>query len=158
MKNNTIYQNNRIYQRSKTFSKFRFFVSRNRFFDGEKVPGLTPVLNLVNVRTQLLGEPFSKCIRDRSYTPHRCVYQKMLLKIAQICECYPYYIEDGMLGILYCSTQIIYYIDAVFQKRLDFLQNSGSIKNCHKMLKICQTFTKKLPKIVNKFPNISKHV
>ena len=60
------------------------------------VPGLTPIINLLNVHTTLLGHPFSNCIKDRHYTPRACVYKKMLTKILQVCECYPPYAMADM--------------------------------------------------------------
>ena len=59
------------------------------------VPGLTPIMNLMNIHTKLLGWPFSDCIKHGGYTPQSCVYKKMLDKIIQVCECYPPYALDG---------------------------------------------------------------
>ena len=59
------------------------------------VPRLTPIMNLMNIHTKLLGKPFSNCIEDPRYTPKACVYKKMLKRIIEVCECYPLYASDG---------------------------------------------------------------
>lgn len=59
------------------------------------MPGLTPVLNVVNVRTILLGKPYTDCNPDYGYTAQSCVYTKLMNRIVEICECYPAYVEDA---------------------------------------------------------------
>ena len=65
------------------------------------VPGLTPIMNLLNIHTSRLGPPFSKCIRDKHYTAQACVYKKMLKKIIQVCECYPPYATQDIDALCY---------------------------------------------------------
>ncbi|CAG5095204.1 Oidioi.mRNA.OKI2018_I69.XSR.g14078.t1.cds [Oikopleura dioica] len=59
------------------------------------VPGLTPVVSVKNVRTVLLGKPYTQCIEDISYTTQGCLYGKLLDRIVRMCQCYPSYAEDG---------------------------------------------------------------
>ncbi|CBY14013.1 unnamed protein product [Oikopleura dioica] len=59
------------------------------------VPGLTPVVSVKNVRTVLLGQPYTQCVEDINYTTQGCLYGKLLDRVVRMCQCYPSYAEDG---------------------------------------------------------------
>ena len=87
------------------------------------VPGLTPVVNIENVKSELLGSPFTACVDHKlepDYSVSGCRYRQdwfdiyyltrliglifkfiiktqseLLEQITQICQCFPAYMKDG---------------------------------------------------------------
>jgi hypothetical protein len=60
------------------------------------VPGLTPVVNIENVHSILLGAPYTDCNPEKGYTVTGCRYKNLLEQIIKICQCFPAYMKDGI--------------------------------------------------------------
>ena len=66
------------------------------------VPGLTPIIYVQNEEQTFLGEPYTKCIDDPTYSVSYCQIQELITRIRSFCGCIPTYMahqEDSHLLI-----------------------------------------------------------
>ena len=101
------------------------------------VPGLTPVVNIENVKSELLGSPFTACVDHKlepDYSVSGCRYRQdwfdiyyltrliglifkfiiktqseLLEQITQICQCFPAYMKDGKDLVKVWVQKMFYY-------------------------------------------------
>ena len=64
------------------------------------------MVEVMHLQKKLLGDPYTSCNADESYSEEGCAYSKLLNRIVDICECYPTYIGDGVKLILNKSLAI----------------------------------------------------